>query len=489
MEQEQVIITMRALKGAPASLVLAMLLMPQRVSVGVMEFTTITGYGKDAVRNGLQTLESLGMVQQLGRYQQWALTAKAQQLGLGQAALEEAPGGGKNALPLSEAATVAPVCQHAAPREGGKNALAPTGDAAPTEPENREGGKNALAPTRDAAPAEPENREGGKNALALSEATTAAPVCHHAGRREGGKNALAPPTGAETAREGGKNALPAEADTCTCCSCCSSSSLNNKTTTTTCDVDEKIARSPPEVAPAPGKDRLPTGKDKLPPEWEAVVETMVQQCGTPRRYARQAIRAARTRGEIPPYVTWNTLRWLEYCYDPQCGQGIKNPALFIARKVEAGQECPEKFKVADYSERGQELQALYQEWQRLQYPDTVPRAEPEEEAAAAPEAETAAPEGELGAARTLWQQALRELELQMTRATFETWLHGTQVVAVKNGAEGEPVPVLVVRVKNQYAVEWLSGRLYALIIRTVRRVTPEAWEVRFVEPEAVGLAA
>ena len=67
----------------------------------------------------------------------------------------------------------------------------------------------------------------------------------------------------------------------------------------------------------------------------------------------------------------------------------------------------------------------------------------------------------------LWQATLGELELQMTRATFDTWLRDTHCIGMENG------DTLVIGVKNGYAVEWLENRLYPVIQRTLCRLTQQ----------------
>ncbi len=75
----------------------------------------------------------------------------------------------------------------------------------------------------------------------------------------------------------------------------------------------------------------------------------------------------------------------------------------------------------------------------------------------------------------LWQATLGELELQMTRATFDTWLRDTHCIGMENG------DTLVIGVKNGYAVEWLENRLYPVIQRTLCRLTQqEEIRARFV---------
>lgn len=68
-------------------------------------------------------------------------------------------------------------------------------------------------------------------------------------------------------------------------------------------------------------------------------------------------------------------------------------------------------------------------------------------------------------ANRLWTAILGELSLQMTRATFDTWLRGSCVIAY------DP-PALTVHVRHQYAIEWLEHRLMALMERTTRRRFP-----------------
>ncbi len=79
-----------------------------------------------------------------------------------------------------------------------------------------------------------------------------------------------------------------------------------------------------------------------------------------------------------------------------------------------------------------------------------------------------------GRHQKLWKTALGELELQMTRATFDTWLRDTRCIGTENN------DTLIVGVKNGYAVEWLEHRLYALIQRTLQRITGEEMQARFI---------
>jgi chromosomal replication initiator protein len=68
----------------------------------------------------------------------------------------------------------------------------------------------------------------------------------------------------------------------------------------------------------------------------------------------------------------------------------------------------------------------------------------------------------LAEAQKKWQATLGELQLQMTRATFDTWLRGSQVVDFRDNH-------FTVYVRHAYAVDWLQNRLLSVIERTLRR--------------------
>jgi chromosomal replication initiator protein len=73
----------------------------------------------------------------------------------------------------------------------------------------------------------------------------------------------------------------------------------------------------------------------------------------------------------------------------------------------------------------------------------------------------------------VWSAALGELQLQMTRATFDTWLRDSRFLKYEDGC-------FVVGVKNGYAKDWLENRLMPTILRTIVRLAGRAVEVRFV---------
>jgi chromosomal replication initiator protein len=74
---------------------------------------------------------------------------------------------------------------------------------------------------------------------------------------------------------------------------------------------------------------------------------------------------------------------------------------------------------------------------------------------------------------TAWKAALGDLEMQMTKATYNTWLLGTRALAYDDDE-------FVVGVRNDFAKDWLENRLYDLIARTLSGVLGRRVSVRFV---------
>lgn len=74
---------------------------------------------------------------------------------------------------------------------------------------------------------------------------------------------------------------------------------------------------------------------------------------------------------------------------------------------------------------------------------------------------------------TAWKATLGELELQMTKATFNTWLKDARLIASE---ENE----FVIGVRNDYARDWLENRLKDTILRTLSAIIGRRVHVRFV---------
>jgi len=78
-----------------------------------------------------------------------------------------------------------------------------------------------------------------------------------------------------------------------------------------------------------------------------------------------------------------------------------------------------------------------------------------------------------------WQAALGELQLQMTKATFDTWVRNTHVVSWEDGT-------FLIGVHNAYAKDWLENRLLTTIKRTLIGIIGQTVDIKFiVRPKAI----
>jgi hypothetical protein len=106
------------------------------------------------------------------------------------------------------------------------------------------------------------------------------------------------------------------------------------------------------------------------------------------------------------------------------------------------------------------------------YPELCRGGEP-----SAPEVEPG--EGESGGgvpateADRFWQAALGELRLQMTKATFDTWVRNTRLVSCQDD-------VFVIGTQNEFARNWLENRLLTTVKRTLVGIVGHPVEVQFV---------
>lgn len=75
--------------------------------------------------------------------------------------------------------------------------------------------------------------------------------------------------------------------------------------------------------------------------------------------------------------------------------------------------------------------------------------------------------------RSNWRITLGELKLQMTKATFNAWLQDTQLLGRENGA-------YIIGVRNEYARDWLTNRLFETIERTLVAIADERIALNFV---------
>ncbi len=54
----------------------------------------------------------------------------------------------------------------------------------------------------------------------------------------------------------------------------------------------------------------------------------------------------------------------------------------------------------------------------------------------------------------IWQQVLSQLQPEMPRASFDTWVRDTEVVSLEKN-------ILTISARNAYARDWLESRMTA----------------------------
>ncbi|MGA9531175.1 MAG: chromosomal replication initiator protein DnaA [Anaerolineales bacterium] len=89
-----------------------------------------------------------------------------------------------------------------------------------------------------------------------------------------------------------------------------------------------------------------------------------------------------------------------------------------------------------------------------------------------------------------WQAALGQLQMDLARATYDTWVRDAELLSYEDGT-------YIIGVRNAYARDWLQSRLLTTVKQTLAGIAGRTVEVRFVvwqgeptaEPEPAPLPA
>jgi chromosomal replication initiator protein len=73
----------------------------------------------------------------------------------------------------------------------------------------------------------------------------------------------------------------------------------------------------------------------------------------------------------------------------------------------------------------------------------------------------------------LWQAALGQLQMEMPRAKFDTWVRDAELLSYEDGT-------FIIGVPNAYAKDWLEDRLLSTVKRVLTGIQGRTVEVRFV---------
>jgi chromosomal replication initiator protein len=76
-------------------------------------------------------------------------------------------------------------------------------------------------------------------------------------------------------------------------------------------------------------------------------------------------------------------------------------------------------------------------------------------------------------AEQAWQAALGQLQMEMPKAAYDTWVKSAELVAYEDG-------VFIIGIGNAYARDWLESRLSSTVIRMLTGIMNRTVAVRFV---------
>ena len=75
--------------------------------------------------------------------------------------------------------------------------------------------------------------------------------------------------------------------------------------------------------------------------------------------------------------------------------------------------------------------------------------------------------------KELWDKALVDIELEVSKANFSTWFRNTHIMKQEEGA-------VFVGVQNEFVRDWLSNKYHSTILRILRNVSPDVRSVEYV---------
>lgn len=325
MENDKAVTFLRALRGAPLSVLIAIRIFPGPASL--LQLAAATGYDQHTCARATQALEAMGYLQR-AHYRGWQLTGSAQQLPLW------TPNELDEIAPDGPALLAEPKRENCAfqPPAG----LLDMADDDP--PAELKRAFCAFQETDDevAAPA-------GAPLAAGAELKRENCAFQPAGPALPGEDRAQLEDAGELKRE--KCAFQEEGAALKRVNCAfqpapgggSGSSLINTNTR------ESVVKPP--LPPQQADERLAdAGEVKRencafqPPEAD-LLQDLIDLTGCPRRRAEMVVRKARDAGYYTSWLHLQVLRWHAYIADGR-GKSLQNPGYFVARKLEDGEACP-----------------------------------------------------------------------------------------------------------------------------------------------------
>jgi DNA-binding HxlR family transcriptional regulator len=187
------------------------------------------------------------------------------------------------------------------------------------------------------------------------------------------------------------------------------------------------------------EEDLSLEEDLLRSDPEQVLMARLQALGQSRAQAHQLIEKQGVQ---------NAWQWYAYVVDPE--NKVDSPIGYLYTAAIANASPPPlTYQVWEISQ----VETAYRDRQAVRAADLETARFP----AAARSPDPVSPNA------LLWRRALDDLRMQVPSAAFGRWLAGSELVAIDGG-------VAMVQVGDGYAVEWLSTRWKAMILRTLSAI-------------------
>ena len=74
---------------------------------------------------------------------------------------------------------------------------------------------------------------------------------------------------------------------------------------------------------------------------------------------------------------------------------------------------------------------------------------------------------------SLWQKVLSELQLQISKANFQTWLKNSNLKEINQG-------IAIIAVSSNFAKEWIENKYHKLILKSLRNLIPTIKTIEYV---------
>lgn len=235
-------------------------------------------------------------------------------------------------------------------------------------------------------------------------------------------------------------------------------------TTATLSKKSPALQATPLPEPPPPADSDPS---------QHLVVLLADLFGASERQARSALAQAFQNGGTAATIEAGILEWAEY-RAIDTSDTVRNWAALVCARVRERlrpsvlPNFSSNWQPTDRQRRILELRG--EEWIGDYYTRVVEaqQAAPDE----SPEPEPTPPPPPPAPPDPLWQTALAQLELEMPKHTFETWVRFTTLAARTD-------TTITIGVPNAYAKDWLENRLRGAIKRTLGNLLGHTTEVEF----------